>query len=70
MTNLLHLGTSNNFEALLFFVCLFVWFFLYFMRSVSVQVRYDENLVPKRTWERGCDGEGNGHVKKSKSQYV
>ena len=35
------------------------------MRSVSVQVRYDENLVPKRTWERGCDGEGNGHVKKS-----
>ena len=22
MTNLLHLGTSNNFEALLFFVCL------------------------------------------------
>ena len=63
MTYLLHLGTSNNFEALLFFVCLV--FFLYFMRSVSVQVRYDENLVPKQTWERGWDGEGNGHVKKS-----
>ena len=27
MTNLLHPGTSNNFEALLFFVCLFFFVF-------------------------------------------
>ena len=41
MTNLLHLGTSNNFEALLFFV---FFVFLYFMQSVSVQVRSGSRL--------------------------
>ena len=37
-----------------------------FRLSLGTLENYDEdNLVPSRTWERGCDKEGNGNIKKS-----
>ena len=37
-----------------------------FRLSLGTLENYDEdNLVPSRTWERGCDEEGNGNIKKS-----